>query len=162
MSVVPERLVTQAEAAEFYDFSLTTMGEYASKAPPDCVRMKGRSRKRLLVFPNFPKWFRYYRDQQPPPTTDLDELRQRRAKVDLEIAEMSAAKMRGELVSAEDFDQTVDALVDRVRGTLLNVPNRFATRTVGLDSLRQSQAVWDQAMREVLKTLSDGGDTSAA
>lgn len=53
----------------------------------------------------------------------------RKTKAEADIAEMEAAKMRGDLVDAEEMREAMDLVVSEVRAKLLNgTPTRIAVR----------------------------------
>jgi hypothetical protein len=153
-----DREVSMAEYARWHAMTEQAVGQLANIAPPELVRAKGR--RRMLVMPGFALFHRAHVQRERKKTvSSLDELRKRQAEIDVELSELELAAKRGDLVSVEEFDRELVATLSRLRATMLNLPNRFAARTVGLDSLRQSQVVWDQAIREALKILATQDDT---
>jgi hypothetical protein len=155
-----EEEVSMTEAARRFALTLESVGQFANQAPADCVRTKGR--RRLLIWPHFAVWYRQHLQRERKAPSSFDELRKRQAEIDVEIGELELGGKRGDLVPITEFEEQLSQTVTQLRTTMLNLPNRFASRTVGLETLRQSQIVWDGAMREALKVLIDEHDKEMA
>lgn len=93
-------------------------------------------------------------DHRAPPTAagGLDEAELRRAAAEAEIAEMKAARMRGDLISVEAMVPIIDRAVSAARARLLAVPSKLASVLCPEDP-GKARALLDRAMLEVLAEL---------
>jgi phage terminase Nu1 subunit (DNA packaging protein) len=87
---------------------------------------------------------------------DLDLARKRKAIADAELAEHELATTRGEKVSLSAIGTTWSEIASGLRAQLLAVPGRYAPRTVGCNTLVESQRAWDAAIADVIGELRDG------
>ncbi|SMX27281.1 hypothetical protein TRP8649_01384 [Pelagimonas phthalicica] len=81
----------------------------------------------------------------------LNEARVRKTVAEAEIAEMEAAKMRGDLVDADEMREALGVVVSEIRANLLrNVPTRIASRA---KSERKESAIKAIAKDEISLSL---------
>lgn len=83
--------------------------------------------------------------------TNLNEERTRKTKAEADIAEMEAAKMRGDLVDALQMKQAMDLVISEVRAKLLNnAPTRIAARA---KSEKREASIKSIAKEEIAASL---------
>lgn len=82
---------------------------------------------------------------------NLNEERTRKTRAEADIAEMEAAKMRGDLVDAVEMKQALDLVISEVRAKLLNnAPTRIAARA---KSERKESSIKAVAKEEITAAL---------
>ncbi len=84
----------------------------------------------------------------------LQELRERREAVQVEMAELELAERRGQLIEIEQARRDVIDKFATVRTRILGVPTRVAQRLPKLAA--EVVPVVDELLREVLEDLADG------
>lgn len=157
-------VVSMNEAARRLGLTPQAVGMLANQCPPDCLSVV-KGGKKGLIWPHFPVWLRQHWQRERKAPSTLDESRRRKLDAEAELAELEVAQRRGDLIDMAEAEKVYVRVLSRLRTTILNLPGRFASRTVGLESLMQSQVVWDKAMIEALKILShddlDGAEQTA-
>lgn len=87
---------------------------------------------------------------------DVNKHNARRAKADADIAEMQAAKMAEQLVSAEDVSGVIVKLVSELRVKLLNnVPTRIAARAKSEKKATAIKAIAKEEITGALRVVSE-------
>ena len=132
-------------------------GTWASRPGAPIEMVAG---KRLLVWPDFPRW----RDEQLREgakrelrPSSLEGHRQRREGADADLRELELAERRGQLMRVELHVKTLADAYGRVRAKLVNLPQLVAMRITGKTvSERAEQA--RGLVAEVLEELADGSD----
>lgn len=95
--------------------------------------------------------------QDPSGTTKTDYYleRARKTKAEADIAEMEAAKMRGDLVDAEEMKSTLELVMSEVKTKLLNnAPSRIAARSKSEKKEAAIKAIAKQEISASLQVLS--------
>jgi hypothetical protein len=154
------REFTITQAAEAWGLTHKAVSDLANKCPAELVKARGA--RRMLMMPEFAVWYREWLQRDRKQAPKIEDARARHENANAELMELRLDQAKGDLVPVTEFDEVLSQTLARLRSTLLNVPNRFAQRTVGLDTLKQSQVVWDGAIREVLKVLMDEPDEEVA
>lgn len=83
-----------------------------------------------------------------------DEARARREMARARMAEIDLAKEEDRIITREAADETYGEAMERIRATIMNMPGRFATQLVEIESVRQVEAVLKEVSREILDHLS--------
>ncbi|MEP1637286.1 terminase small subunit, Nu1 [Ascidiaceihabitans sp.] len=79
----------------------------------------------------------------------------RKTKAEADIAEMEAAKMRGDLVDAVEMKQAMDLVISEVRAKLLNnAPTRIAARAKSENKEASIKAIAKEEITAALLALS--------
>jgi phage terminase Nu1 subunit (DNA packaging protein) len=143
--------VTITEAARRLGLSQQALSKWAQKVPRSVVE-ETEDGKRFL-WPAFPKWYL----KRIRHSSAEQRARLKRSRAEARMAELELAKIEGRMVDAELVEATWAQVAERMAARLKAVPGRYATRTVGLDSLPESQAVWDEAIRDVMGELAGTG-----
>jgi phage terminase Nu1 subunit (DNA packaging protein) len=83
------------------------------------------------------------------------ELRRRKLAAETVVAELAAAKARGELGSIDEFEDQVRNAAIEIRTRLMQMVARVAPMVVGLDSQRKVKDILEKDIRESLEAISD-------
>jgi hypothetical protein len=68
--------------------------------------------------------------------------------------EMEVAQLDGSLVAVDEVAKTVGGVLSQLRAQLVTFPQRWAPALVGLPTIPKTQAVLDEAIEELMATLS--------
>jgi len=82
----------------------------------------------------------------------------RKDKADADLKELQIAKLRGELVSAEEWDMEQAKVDMEIKSGFLALPSRMARELADESDPRKVQTALDKEVREVLSSLADGDD----
>src|SRR5689334_14920481 len=83
------------------------------------------------------------------------EARARRERANADLSEMQAARLRGELLPADQVSRAVTGAFARVRARMLSLPTKAAPRVVGKGSLAEVQALLAGYVEEALAELAE-------
>jgi hypothetical protein len=86
---------------------------------------------------------------------DYDVARARREQANAEIAEMNAAKLRGDMAPVSDMVKQIDRMAAAVRSEVLGLRSRFVGRIVGLTTEIEAATVMDAMSAQILAALVD-------
>lgn len=151
-----EEEVSAREAAHRLGMTEQAIGQWANQAPAGTYHLKGG--KRLLLWPQFPVWYRQHLQSTRERPADLEAARARKLAAEAEIAEYELAQLRRSLVPEDTLDQVLGERLDTLRAKLQAFPGSVATRLVGLRTLVEVQAVLDDAVRDLMANLAHGGE----
>jgi hypothetical protein len=84
-----------------------------------------------------------------------DEARTRKVNAEAEIAELELAKVRGELVVAEDVVKAWEDVLGAVKAKMFAVPTKAAPVVAAESEAGKCQAVLEDLIREALEELSN-------
>ena len=146
--------VSGREAAHRLGMTEQSLGTWASKAPPSVQELANG--KRLLLWPEFPVWYRQQLQANREKPADFEAARARKVAAEAEIAEYELAQLRGTLVPEDALDKVYGERLDMLRAKLQAFPGSVATRLVGLKTLLEVQAVLDRGVRELMTNLAHG------
>lgn len=148
--------VSAREAAHRLGMTEQGVGQWANQAPPGTYEMaKG---KRLLLWPQFPVWYRQHLQANREKPADFEAARARKTAAEAEIAEYELHVLRNSRHEDGECLAVFGKQLDGIRSHWLTVPGKWAHRFVGLRSLVEAQRVLDELVRDVLKRVS-GGDS---
>jgi hypothetical protein len=85
------------------------------------------------------------------------EVKTRREQVRLARDQVELKRMLGELVPAADIGQKIDAMIYSARSKLLALGHKLAPRLAIETDAAKCQEIVDDAVREILADLADGG-----
>jgi phage terminase Nu1 subunit (DNA packaging protein) len=111
----------------------------------------------------FAKWLkdRHARDfgvTQDGQVYNFEAERARKMKHDADLAEMEAARERGDLIPAADVAREWIDTLSRVRARLLSLPTKLAARTAPPDRLTVVEAEARKIVHEALTEMSEGAE----
>jgi phage terminase Nu1 subunit (DNA packaging protein) len=86
---------------------------------------------------------------------DYEEARARKVAAEAEITELELAKVRGELVVAEDVVTAWSDTLSSLKAKLVSIPSKAAPIVAAEDSAGGCQQVLDELIREALEELSN-------
>jgi hypothetical protein len=69
------------------------------------------------------------------------------------MAELAQGKMEGRLVDVDEAAGVVDRMLTQLRAQLLNFPQRWAPRLVGVKTIPEAAALLDDGVRELMALL---------
>jgi phage terminase Nu1 subunit (DNA packaging protein) len=157
--------VTAKQLADWYGVEPRTVVNWVNSDPP-CPSTK-EGRLRYFDSAAVAKW----REERAEDAAlarlpgsnawELARARTRKTLADAQLAEIELERERGETIAVATVRATWAKIAAGMRAQLLSIPGRFAARTVGLNSLPESQRMWDAAIRDVLGELRDGGTHGA-
>ena len=88
---------------------------------------------------------------------DLTQERARLAAAQREKTEIEVARLRGELIPADEVKQAAFALARRVRDRLMLVPHRLAVTLAANPNPAAMEQKMEESLREALEELADRG-----
>lgn len=144
---------TQQEAADRLNLTTRQVKNLADQGMPT------RSKQGKVVYP-FPDCFVWYLDYkigkavEKAAPNSMAEAEQRQAIAEAQLAELKLERERGKVVTVEEAAGAVEELLGQLRATILTVPNRMASRVVGLKTLAEGTRVLDGLVAELLAVLS--------
>ena len=86
---------------------------------------------------------------------DYEEARARKVAAEAEITELELAKVRGELVVADDVITAWSDTLSSLKAKLVSIPSKAAPIVAAEDSASGCQQVLDELIREALEELSN-------
>ena len=84
-----------------------------------------------------------------------DEARTRKVHAEAQIAELELAKVRGELVIAEDVVKAWEDVLGALKGKLLNIPSKAAPIVASESDAGNCQVICEDLINEALEELSN-------
>ena len=84
--------------------------------------------------------------------------RARKMKHDADLAEMEAARERGDLIPAKDVQREWTDILANIRARLLALPTKLAARTAPPDRLTAVEAEARKIINEALAEMSEGAE----
>ena len=87
--------------------------------------------------------------------TPYDEARTRKVNAEAEIAELELAKIRGELVVAEDVVKAWEDVLGALKAKLMAIPTKGAPVVATESEAGKCQAILEDLIREALEELSN-------
>lgn len=87
--------------------------------------------------------------------SSYDEARTRKVNAEAEIAELELAKVRGELVVAEDVVKAWEDVLSAMKGKLLSIPTKAAPVVSAESEAGLCQSVLEDLINEALEELSN-------
>lgn len=84
-----------------------------------------------------------------------DEARTRKIHAEAQIAELELAKVRGELVIAEDVVKAWEDVLGALKGKLLNIPSKAAPIVASESDAGNCQVICEDLINEALEELSN-------
>jgi Phage DNA packaging protein Nu1 len=93
--------------------------------------------------------------------SSIGEARRRRALAQAVLAELAAAKMRGELVPVEEVARVWDRIVANCRARLLAIPSKLTPRLSGLTDRSVIYAALESEIHEALTELNSEENANA-
>lgn len=87
--------------------------------------------------------------------TPYDEARTRKVNAEAQIAELELAKVRGELVVADDVVQAWDDVLSALKGKLLSIPTKAAPVVSVESNTGACQGILEDLINEALQELSN-------
>jgi hypothetical protein len=87
--------------------------------------------------------------------SSYDEARTRKVNAEAEIAELELAKVRGELVIAEDVVKAWDDVLSALKGKLLSIPTKAAPVVSAEPEAGSCQKILEDLINEALEELSN-------
>ena len=87
--------------------------------------------------------------------SSYDEARTRKVNAEAEIAELELAKVRGELVKADDVVQAWDDVLSALKGKLLSIPTKAAPVVSAEPEAGSCQKILEDLINETLEELSN-------
>lgn len=119
-------------------------------------------RGRYELVPAVQGYIKYVQDRavlrggdDDPDRIDYHVEKARKTKAEADIAEMEAAKMRGDLVDAVEMKQAMDLVISEVRAKLLNnAPTRIAARAKSQKKEASIKAIAKEEIAASLLALS--------
>lgn len=141
--------VNKGTLANMMGVSVSAVNAYISEGMPCAVPSVGG--KQSLYDPvEANKWL----DQRlSGGDASMNELKKRKLQIDIDLAEITLSKERGELVEVEEVAKQIADAFTRVRGKLLALPTKTSGLVLGLPTQRDTQEVLDNAIREALDEL---------
>jgi hypothetical protein len=98
-------------------------------------------------------WYYQRKEQASEQRPDVLSSQARREAAKADLAELDLAEKRGQLVRIADVCKDYGAMLERLRGKLLNAPGKYAPRIVGIRTLAQARAVLEDLVRELMVEL---------
>lgn len=86
---------------------------------------------------------------------DYEEARARKVAAEAEITELELAKVRGELVVADDVVTAWSDTLSSLKAKMVSIPSKAAPIVAAEDSAGGCQKVLDELIREALEELSN-------
>jgi len=87
--------------------------------------------------------------------SSYDEARTRKINAEAQIAELELAKVRGELVIAEDVVKAWDDILNAIKGKLLSIPTKAAPIVSSEMDAAICQTICEDLINEALEELSN-------
>ncbi len=87
--------------------------------------------------------------------TDINELRKRKLRAETIIAELDAAKARGQVGDLEEFERQVTAASIEIRTRLKQMIARVAPMVIGVRKITRIKAILGDEVDQALRALSD-------
>ena len=87
--------------------------------------------------------------------SSYDEARTRKVNAEAEIAELELAKVRGELVIAEDVVKAWDDVLAALKGKLMSIPTKAAPVVSAEPEAGSCQKILEDLINEALEELSN-------
>lgn len=166
-------IASAAELADFYGVDRRTVTNWINEDPP-CPSRK-RKGERVFDTAQVAKWhsdraarqaIAQHEKAKPP---DVDDAKARKLEAEAQLAEITVAEKRGELVPLDVVEQLVGEVCDRMRAVLVNAPSNqlLALERAGVPAA-VGQAVLEAMSQDLTRALrgvseeieedDDGGD----
>ncbi|MCH9026340.1 MAG: terminase small subunit [Proteobacteria bacterium] len=87
--------------------------------------------------------------------TDINELRKRKLRAETIIAELDAAKARGQVGDLDEFERQVTAASIEIRTRLKQMISRVAPMVIGVKKITAIKAILADEVDQALTTLAD-------
>ena len=84
-----------------------------------------------------------------------DQARTRRVNAEAQIAELELAKVKGELVVAEDVVKAWEDILGAIKGKLLSIPSKAAPIVASENDAGKCQIICEDLINEALEELSN-------
>ena len=122
--------------------------------------------KRLYPFPECSTWYIEYKIQAAAPKSDkvrdqLREIELRKALVEVRQLELDLARDESRVVTIDYMEQQYAAMLEGLRGKLLNFSGKNAPQLVNLDTPAKVRTVLDAAIADVMGALVEVGSDPA-
>jgi hypothetical protein len=88
------------------------------------------------------------------PATSTSAMRHKMVAIEVELAQISLAEKREQLVSIEKAAKDIEAIVIEIRTRILALPPRLAAEVLGETDLAVSQVKIDRSLKDALEALS--------
>lgn len=95
------------------------------------------------------------RSEEP---ADLDTARARKMEAEARMAEIELAKLEGELIPLDLFEEQLNVILDRLRAKMINLPGRWAPLLLGKRTIQEIIAVLEEAAADAMKALVEIAD----
>ena len=93
---------------------------------------------------------------------DFNVEKARKTKAEADIAEIAAAKAKGEVVDLRDVERNLEFVFAEVKSNIRNVPQRVAPRIIGeTEEYRIKEAILDE-LDQAMDSMADGIDWESA
>lgn len=114
--------------------------------------------KRSRVFPlrQCVHWYVRFKSAEavkrakPATTSDVEEMRRRRAEAEMKLMEMDVADREGRLVSVDQVDRVVGEVCDRLRAAIVNMPGNYGLK---LEELGLAADVAEATLTQIAEEL---------
>lgn len=126
------------------------------------TRIPSAKNPNQLVYPwpaSLHRWIAHQvaQEAQRNKATTTDEALRRKLAADAEIAEMKAAKLRGDLVDVETFRSVLSAVLERVRLRVDAIPGEYGSQVLGLSQLSESVPILRTLAESIAAELREAG-----
>lgn len=89
---------------------------------------------------------------------DIDLARARKMEAEARMAEIELAKLEGELIPLDLFEEQLNVILDRLRAKMINLPGRWAPLLLGKRTIQEIIAVLEEAAADAMKALVETAD----
>jgi hypothetical protein len=125
---------------------------------------EGNGRTERFPWPDVRDWYNNYLAKNPKlspgqPAKEQDphllDYARRKAKADAAIREHKLRVMRREVVSVALVKELTGEVFGRIKERLVVLPSEFGPRTVNINGIPESFAIWQEAMGLVIAEIAD-------
>lgn len=147
--------VTQHEAGRRLGITAQAIGVWCRKPGAPVGVEKG---KPYCLWPEFPRWReselrRQVVEESKP--KDLADSQARKLAAEAIKAELEVERIRGNILDIDLHGARLREIIAQLRAKVLASSGKYCHRTVGIKTLAESQAVWDDCVRDILTALSE-------
>jgi len=160
-AVPPLDTVNRPALAKLLGVSIKTVDSWRSRGVPEVKTPRGFA----FVVADVVKWLQersaelaIASGKRPDGAIDLQDLKERRAQADTELAELALEEARGEVIPRDIALEVFGDALTRLRSKILAIPSRYAGRWVKIKTAAKLKIALREASLEILDELTSSDD----
>lgn len=145
--------MSQTELAKLFGVTVQTVRRWVIDGLPRNGEGRGAKYPRLECLQWREEQVRQQERGKLPPADSLDEAKRRKVLAEAQMAELDLGRVRGDLMTVEQYDSVVSQAYQRVAQRLKTIAPRLAPDVIGIQTLKEAKNVLDAEVRALMKEL---------